>query len=133
MGEQRTRDSDGSETRVRAEHEPPLAVAEWGWRYHHMGIPTEIPRTGERFLEALGMYVSGFDTSPFGVEWMRFEPGSPVSDLVKTVPHLAFDVDDLESAIEGKEVIGELSSPMGGVRVAMIRHNGMPIELMEFE
>jgi len=98
-----------------------------------MGIPTEIPRSGERYLESLGMYVSGFDTSPFGVEWMRFEPGSPVSDLVKTIPHLAFDVDDLESAIEGKEVIGEPSSPMRGVRVAMIRHNGMPIELMEFE
>jgi hypothetical protein len=98
-----------------------------------MGIPTEIPRPGERYLEELGIYVSGFDTSPFGVEWMRFEPGSPVSDLVKTVPHLAFDVDDLESAIEGKVVIGEPSSPMRGVRVAMIRHNGMPIELMEFE
>ena len=133
MDEQRMRDSDVSETRVRAEHEPPLAVAGWGWRYHHMGIPTEIPRSGERYLESLGMYVSGFDTSPFGVEWMRFEPGSPVSDLVKTIPHLAFDVDDLESAIEGKEVIGEPSSPMRGVRVAMIRHNGMPIELMEFE
>ena len=25
----------------RSDHEPPTAVAEWGWRYHHMGIPTD--------------------------------------------------------------------------------------------
>ena len=78
------------------------------------------------------MYVSGFNSSPFGVEWMRFEPGSPVSELIRTVPHLAFEVDDLERALAGKELIGEPSSPMVGVRVAMILHNGMPVELLEF-
>ena len=116
----------------RKEHEPPVATAEWGWRYHHLGIPTGQPREGEVYLEAYGMYVSGFPTSPYGVEWMRFEPGSPVSELVRTVPHLAFEVDDLAQALEGKELLGEIGSPMEGVRVAMILHNGMPVELLEF-
>jgi hypothetical protein len=119
--------------RNRQEHEPPVAVAEWGWRYHHMGIPTDTPRPGEIHLETLGMYVSGFGTSPYGVEWMRFEPESPVSELVRTVPHIAFEVDDLETALDGKELIGEVSSPMAGIRVAMILHNGMPVELLEFD
>ncbi|MCK5375554.1 MAG: hypothetical protein KAJ97_00640 [Acidobacteria bacterium] len=118
--------------KLRNEHEPPLAVAEWGWRYHHMGIPTDAPRPGEVYLEEYGMHVSGFETSPFGVEWMRFEPGSPISQLIRTVPHIAFEVDDLEAALEGKELIGESSSPMAGVTVAMILHNGMPVELLEF-
>lgn len=117
---------------IRHEHEPPAAVAEWGWRYHHMGIPTETPKPGEIYLETLGMYVSGFATSPYGVEWMRFEPGSPVAELVRNVPHIAFEVDNLDRAIEGKELIGEVSSPMAGVRVAMILHNSMPVELLEF-
>ena len=78
------------------------------------------------------MYVSGFNSSPFGVEWMRFEPESPMSELIRTVPHVAFEVDDLERALDGKELIGEPSSPMAGVRVAMILHNGMPVELLEF-
>lgn len=127
-------DGLGSDPKMkpRREHEPPLAVAEWGWRYHHMGIPTKIPLPGEVYLEEYGMYVSGFSSSPFGVEWMRFEPGSPVSELIRTVPHIAFEVDDLERALAGKELIGEPSSPMVGVRVAMILHNGMPVELLEF-
>ena len=83
----------------RHEHEPPVATAEWGWRYHHLGIPTEQPREGEVYLESYGMYVSGFGTSPYGVEWMRFEPNSPVSELVRTVPHIAFEVDDLDAVL----------------------------------
>jgi hypothetical protein len=63
---------------------------------------------------------------------MRFEPESPISELVRTVPHIAFEVDDLERALEGKELIDEPSSPMDGVRVAMILHNGFPIEVLEF-
>lgn len=116
----------------RMEHEPPAAVAEWGWKYHHVGVPTEIRRDGEIYLEEYGMYVSGFDTSPYGVEWMRFEPWSPISELVRTVPHVAFEVDDLDRALEGKELIGDPTTPMQGVRVAMILHNGMPVELLEF-
>ena len=116
----------------RSDHEPPAAVAEWGWRYHHMGIPTDQPRDGELYLEAYGMYVSGFATSPYGVEWMRFEPGSPISELIRTVPHIAFEVDDLDQALVGKTLLGEPSSPSEGVRVAMILHNGMPVELLEF-
>jgi len=98
-----------------------------------MGIPTDEPQAGERYLEQLGMHVSGCDTSPFGVEWIRFEPHSPVSELVRTVPHIAFEVDDLDEAIRGHRLIGEISTPAGGVRVAMILHNGMPVELLEFE
>ncbi len=116
----------------RKDHEPPAAVARLGWRYHHVGIPTDVPRPGEVHLEHLGMHVSGFPTSPYGIEWMRFEPGCPVSDLVKSVPHVAFEVDDLEAALKGKELLSEVTSPSAGVRVAMIVHNGAPIELLEF-
>ena len=79
------------------------------------------------------MHVSGFDTSPYGVEWMRFEPDSTIHGLIQRVPHLAFEVDDLDQALEGKVLLGEPTSPMAGVRVAMILHDGMPVELIEFD
>ena len=124
--------SHKSVTGNRKDDEPPAVISKFGWRFHHMGIPTETPRTGERYLKHLKMYVSGFEISPYGIEWMRFEQGSPVSELVRTVPHIAFEVDDLEAALEGKELIGEISSPSEGVRVAMIIDNGAPVELLEF-
>jgi hypothetical protein len=77
------------------------------------------------------MYVSGFDDSPYGVEWMRFESDSKLPDLVKRVPHVAFQVDDLEEELRGQEVLIAPNSPSPGVRVAFVVHNGAPIEFLE--
>ena len=123
--------NEGTTSKFRQDYEPP-AVTRQGWRYHHIGIPTKTPRPDERYLGHLKMYVSGFETSPYGIEWMRFETGCPISELVRTIPHIAFEVDDLDAAIGDRKVLGEVSSPSEGVKVAMIVDNGAPIELIEF-
>ena len=101
-------------------------------RYHHLGIPTDVPREGERYLEEFKMYVAGYGASPYGIEWMRFEPDCPLPQLVRTVPHVALEVDDLSKAIAGKEVLIEPNSPSEGVLVAFIVDNGAPIEFLQF-
>jgi hypothetical protein len=116
----------------RKDHEPPSAVAKQGWRYHHLGIPTLTPRAGEVHIKELGIHVSGFDTSPYGIEWMRFDPDCEIHEVIRTVPHIAFEVDDLEDALRGQTILSDISSPSPGVRVAMIIDNGAPVELMEF-
>ena len=116
----------------RGDSQPPLAVSNWGWRYHHLGIPTTEPRADEAFIEEHGFYVSGFDRSPYGIEWMRFDPDSPISVLIQTVPHLAFEVDDLEEAVAGKELLLAPTELYPGARVAMIVSDGAPVELLQF-
>jgi len=120
---------------IRQEHEQPESIEKWGWKYHHLGIPTNIKMPNERYLSHLKFYVSGFSTSPFGIEWMRFEDDCPISELVKTVPHIAFEVDDLDKALNEHdfEIISKPSQPSEGVRAVMIKHNGAPIELIEFK
>ncbi len=117
---------------ARHDHEPPSAVAKDGWRYHHIGIPTQSARPGETYLPGLKMYASGFETSPYGVQWIRFDADSPFPEIVKTVPHVAFAVDDLAAALEGKEILVPPNSPSAGVTVAMILSDGAPVELLEF-
>ena len=102
-------------------------------RYHHLGLPTKVKHEGEVYLEKFKMYVSGYDTSPYKIEWMRYEDDSPIIDLVKNVPHIAFEVDDLEEAIKGKEIIIEPNSPSQGVKVAFIVDNGAPVEFIQIE
>jgi hypothetical protein len=120
---------------IRLDHESPESIEKWGWKYHHLGIPTNQKMPGERYMAQYKFYVSGFNTSPFGIEWMRFEDNSPVSELIRTVPHIAFEVDDLDKALNEHdfEIIAEPGAPSEGIRTAMIKHNGAPIELMEFE
>ena len=101
-------------------------------KYHHLGIPSDIPRPGETYLAGYGVFCTDHEDNPFGVQWMRFEADSPLPELVKTVPHVAFEVDDLESALEGQEVIIEPNSPSEGVLVAFIVCNGAPVEFLQF-
>ena len=64
---------------------------------------------------------------------MRFEPEAPVPDLVRTVPHVAFEVDDLSAEIAGKELLIAPNSPSPGVTVAFIVENGAPVEFLQFD
>lgn len=102
-------------------------------KYHHIGIPTSEIRPGERYIEHLKMYVSGFEESPYGIEWMRFEEDCPLPRLVKEIPHVAFQVDDLEEAIRGKNVIIQPNSPSKGITVAFIEDQGAPVEFLEIK
>lgn len=120
---------------IRQDYELPSCIESWGWKYHHLGIPTEKKMPNERYLPQFKFYVSGFPTSPFGIEWMRFEPDSPFDKLIQTVPHIAFEVEDLDNELANRDlkVIAGPNPPADGVRVVMIEHNGVPIELIEFE
>jgi hypothetical protein len=121
--------------KIRNDADPPPAISEWGWKYHHLGVPTMNSMPGEIYLQKYKFYVSGFNTSPFGIEWMRFEEESPVDKLIQTVPHLAFEVGNIDSELMKHDfkIISEPGSPSQGVRSAMIEFNGAPVELIEFD
>ena len=116
----------------RRDDEPPPVISKLGWRYHHIGIPTQEPHPNETHLKAHGIHVSGFSSSPFGIEWMRYSESCTLHPAIKTLPHVAFEVDDLDSALEGQEVICPPGSPSEGVRAAMILVDGAPVELISF-
>jgi len=100
-------------------------------KYHHVGIPTTVSRENEAYMEEFKMYVSGYNSSPYGVEWMRFEPDSPLPELIKEIPHVAFEVDDLKKEIQDKEVLIPPNSPSEDIIVAFIVDNGVPIEFIQ--
>ena len=102
-------------------------------KFHHIGIPTKNKLRDEEHLKDLKIYVSGFGRSPYGVEWNRFEDDAPYPELVKTIAHVAFEVDDLEEALKDKNVIIKPNSPSPGVLVAFIEDNGAPIELLQID
>jgi len=102
-------------------------------KYHHLGIPTDKPVKGEVYLKGLKAYHCGYEESEFGIEWMRYEKDCKLPELVKTVPHVAFEVKDVYEAIKGRKVIIEPNSPSEGVIVAFIEENGAPIEFIQIK
>jgi hypothetical protein len=102
-------------------------------KYNPIGIPTTSSFDGEIPVPHLKVTVSDHQNNPFGIQWQRYWDGAPYPDLVKTVPHVAFEVDDLEGAIRDQKVIIRPNSPSNGVLVAIIEVNGAPVELMQID
>ena len=102
------------------------------YEFHHTGIPTTEARPNEVFSAVAGMFTSD-NPGRFRIQWHRFTPESPLHPLLKTVPHVAFKVDDLAAAIEGEVVILGPYEPIDGFRVAVIEDAGVPVELIETE
>ena len=101
-------------------------------KYNHLGIPITSNFEGEIDLPHLKMTVSDHENNPFGIQWQRYWENAPYPDLVKTVPHVAFEVDDLSAALAGHKVIIQPNSPSEGLLVAFVEVNGAPVELMQY-
>lgn len=52
-------------------------------------------------------------------------------EILKTTAHVAFMVDDLQKAMEGKQILLEPFSPLEGLNVAFILEDGAPVEFMQ--
>ena len=102
-------------------------------KFNHIGIPTSDRFEGEIDLPHLKITVSDHLDNPFGIQWQRYWDDAPYPELVKTVPHVAFEVDDLDAALEGQKIIIAPNSPSDGVLVAIIEVKGAPVELMQID
>lgn len=101
-------------------------------KYNHIGIPTTSTFEGEIDIPHLRITVSDHESNPFGIQWQRYWDDAPYPDIVKLIPHVAFEVEDLDAALVGQKVIIHPNSPSEGVLVAFIEVNGAPIELMQY-
>ena len=101
-------------------------------KYHHIGIPTDVKQPGEIYLERYRVFCTDHQRNPFGIQWMRYEPECTLPDIVKTIPHVAFEVDDLDAALVGQQVLIAPNSPSEGVLVAFVLIDGAPVEFLQF-
>ena len=102
------------------------------YRYNHVGIPTTKKLKNEKYLADYDVYTAGYEENEFNIEWMRYGEKCTVPDIVKQLPHVAFEVDDINEAIEGHEVIIEPNSPSEGVIVAFVLINDAPVEFLQW-
>jgi len=101
--------------------------------FHHIGLPTEDKQPGEVYVEDTKVWVTDPDDHPRRVEYLRFEPDSPVTGPLRDMAHMAFQVDDLDAALEGEEVILEPFEPLEGLTVAFIMKDGAVFEFMKYD
>ena len=100
-------------------------------KFVHIGAPTAQEKTWAGYNAELGVHMTDTAADPFGVEWLKFDANSPMDKAIQTKPHTAFQVDNLDAALEGKKILHPAMSPAPGMRIAFIEHEGLVIELCE--
>ena len=99
--------------------------------FDHIGLPSDVKRPNEMWVESTRVWVTSPTDSPDMIEYLRYEPDSPVTGPLRTKPHLCFRVDDLDAEIEGAEIVLPPFKPNEFLRVAFIYRDGVVCEFME--
>ena len=102
-----------------------------GLEYDHIGIPTTENSEGEVYHPDIKAHVCRVGNDSLRVEKIRFDPDAPFPSEIKNRPHVAFKVDNLQAAIEGKHIVVPPTEHKPGVRYAFVDVEGVLIELFE--
>ena len=102
-------------------------------RFDHIGLITDDPKPGERWVEATRVWVTSPRAHLYNVEWLRFEPDTPVTGPLRTESHVAYRVDDVRAAIGGLEVLAEpFDVGDGFLTVSFAIVDGAVVEFMQY-
>jgi len=102
-------------------------------QFEHIGIFTAQEKPGERFVAATKVWVTDIAAHPYRVEWLRFDPDSPVKGPVREQPHVAFRTDSIAEASRGLTVLIE-PFDAGIARVGFYQTgDGATVEFMEYK
>lgn len=100
-------------------------------QFDHIGMTTTEKQPGEMYVAATKVWVTDPNASPQHVEYLRYEPDSPVTGPLRELPHVAFRVDRLEDHIQGENVILGPFQATDTLRVVFIYKEGLVWEFME--
>jgi len=101
--------------------------------FDHVGLITEEQKDGESWVEATRVWVTSPRAHPFHVEWLRFEPDTPVTGPLRTEPHVAYRVADVNAAVVGHDVLAEpFEVGDGFATVAFVQIDGAVVEFMQY-
>ena len=100
-------------------------------QYIHTGVPTTQEKNWSGYVESLRVHYVDPTTDPYNIEWLKFDDDAPMHEMVKTLPHVAYRVDDLDAALKGKKVIFGPMVPFPGLIISFIDHEGAVVELSQ--
>lgn len=101
--------------------------------FDHIGLITEEEKEGEDWVETTRVWVTNPKEHPFHIEWLRYEPDSPIKGPVRGKPHVAYRVDDIEAAAKELKVLLKPFEVGGFVRVGFYEtKDGAVVELMQY-
>ncbi len=103
-------------------------------QFHHVGLRAMEPQPDEDYVAPSKCWVTNPNEHPQRIEYLRYDPDSPIAAEFMDAPHIAYIVDDLEAHLNGKEIYlapFDVDDPPFAT-VAFTREDGLFVEYMKF-
>jgi hypothetical protein len=102
-------------------------------QFDHIGIVTTEKKPDEIFIEPTRVWITDFQKHPYRVEWLRYEPDTPVTGPVRELPHVAYRVESIAEASQGMKVLLEPFDAGIAVVGFYQTDDGAVVEFMEYK
>src|SRR5262245_47973390 len=100
-------------------------------KFDHVGIPTTEKQPNEHYVSETKVWVTNPAAHSHRIEYLRYEPDTPVTGPVRELPHIAFQVDNLDEYMAGEEILLGPFNSTKTLRVVFILKDGAVFEFME--
>ncbi len=101
--------------------------------FDHIGVITDEKKEDEIWVEATRVWVTDYKKHPYKVEWLRYEPDSPVKGPVREMAHVAYRVENLKEASKDMKVLLEPFDVGFAVVGFYESEDGAVIEFIEYK
>lgn len=100
--------------------------------FNHVGMVLQEKMEGMIYVEPLKVHITDCSQSPNKIEFLYFEPDSPLPAIMQQQAHIAYAVPNIEEAIKGTKLLfGPFD--MGHMLLAFVEEEGVAIEFNEFK
>ena len=104
-------------------------------KFNHVGYPTAEKIEGMYFKESK-VTITDSTRHPYNIEKLHYDDDSTEPSIIKSVPHIAFEVDNIYEEIKNKKILVEpLKTKMEDNRaiiLAFIEEENIPVEFIQF-
>ena len=99
-------------------------------KFLHIGVPTTKIRPNEVYVEKMKIYKVDAEHSPYNMEYIRFQDGTPFPEVMQMNPHIAYEVDSIEEASKDTQVIVQ-PIDLGEIVICFVIKDNVILELLE--
>ena len=99
-------------------------------KYLHTGMIVGEKLPDMIYMEPLKVWVTDASKDKYAIEFLYFEVDSPMAAAIQEQPHVAYEVEDIDAALEGKSILWP-KMDVGGAYIAFVYDNDTVVEFYQ--
>lgn len=97
----------------------------------HIGVPTPEKRQDAVWVEGMKIFITNPNDHPFGIEFVKFEPGNPFHEKIRSGLHVAGYVDSIDEALGQVDNVLLPKTEGDDFYLCFVEKDGVVLELLE--